>query len=87
MITIPMLTSDESPPSDTVVTEDDDEVVEMIKELLDTRIRPTVMEDGGDIIFKGFDVDSGIVKLKLQVQNLLKNLTTHMYNAQLKPKI
>lgn len=82
-----MLTSDESPPSDTVVTEDDDEVVEMIKELLDTRIRPTVMEDGGDIIFKGFDVDSGIVKLKLQVQNLLKNLTTHMYNAQLKPKI
>lgn len=78
MITIPMLTSDESPPSDTVVTEDDDEVVEMIKELLDTRIRPTVMEDGGDIIFKGFDVDSGIVKLKLQVQNLLKNLTTHM---------
>ncbi len=37
----------------------------MIKELLDTRIRPTVQEDGGDIIYKGFK--DGVVKLKLQV--------------------
>ncbi|KAK6328542.1 hypothetical protein J4Q44_G00005200 [Coregonus suidteri] len=44
-------------------SEDDDEIVSMIKELLDTRIRPTVMEDGGDIIFKGFE--NGTVKLKL----------------------
>lgn len=36
----------------------------MIKELLDTRIRPTVQEDGGDIIYVGFE--DGIVKLKLQ---------------------
>lgn len=36
----------------------------MIKELLDTKIRPTVQEDGGDIIFMGF-VD-GIVELKMQ---------------------
>lgn len=34
----------------------------MIKELLETRIRPAVAEDGGDIVFKGFDTDSGIVK-------------------------
>lgn len=33
------------------VLEDDDETVAMIKELLDTRIRPTVQEDGGDIVF------------------------------------
>ena len=33
------------------VTEEDDETVAMIKELLDTRIRPTVQEDGGDIVF------------------------------------
>ncbi|XP_061692889.1 NFU1 iron-sulfur cluster scaffold homolog, mitochondrial [Syngnathoides biaculeatus] len=45
------------------VSEDDDEVVLMIKELLDTRIRPTVQEDGGDVVFKGF-VD-GTVQLKL----------------------
>lgn len=31
--------------------EDEDETVQMIKELLDTRIRPIVQEDGGDIIF------------------------------------
>lgn len=31
----------------------------MIKELLDTRIRPTVMEDGGDIAFVSFDPDTG----------------------------
>lgn len=33
------------------INEDDDEIVQMIKELLDTRIRPTVQEDGGDIVF------------------------------------
>jgi Fe-S cluster biogenesis protein NfuA len=43
---------------------DDDETVAMIKELLDTRIRPTVQEDGGDIVYRGFE--DGIVKLKLQ---------------------
>jgi hypothetical protein len=32
-------------------SENDSETVLMIKELLDTRIRPTVQEDGGDIIF------------------------------------
>lgn len=36
----------------------------MIKELLDTRIRPTVQEDGGDILFMGYE--DGIVKLKMQ---------------------
>jgi len=46
--------------------DDEDEVVLMIKELLDTRIRPTVQEDGGDIIFKGFDPATGIVQLKMQ---------------------
>jgi len=57
---------DAEPSPDTVIDDDDDEIVAMIKELLDTRIRPTVMEDGGDIIFKGFDSETGIVKLKLQ---------------------
>lgn len=37
----------------------------MIKELLDTKIRPTVQEDGGDIIFMAYE--DGIVKLKMQV--------------------
>lgn len=49
---------------DVITNPEDDETVLMIKELLDSKIRPTVQEDGGDIIFKGFD--NGIVKLKMQ---------------------
>ncbi|GJQ72084.1 hypothetical protein Trydic_g3181 [Trypoxylus dichotomus] len=52
------------PNTDTQINEDDDEIVQMIKELLDSRIRPTVQEDGGDIIFMGYN--DGIVKLKMQ---------------------
>ncbi|XP_073829491.1 NFU1 iron-sulfur cluster scaffold homolog, mitochondrial-like [Musca autumnalis] len=52
------------PNADTQINEEDDETVMMIKELLDSRIRPTVQEDGGDIIFMGFE--DGIVKLKMQ---------------------
>lgn len=60
---LPVITESE-PSSDTQITEEDDETVQMIKELLDTRIRPTVQEDGGDIVFMGFE--NGIVKLKMQ---------------------
>ncbi|KAL2675077.1 hypothetical protein Neosp_011257 [[Neocosmospora] mangrovei] len=45
--------------------EDDSEVVGMIKELLETRIRPAIQEDGGDIDFRGFD-DEGYVHLRLR---------------------
>ncbi len=48
-----------------VVNEDSDPIVKQIKELLDTRIRPAVAQDGGDIIFDSFDED-GIVYLKMQ---------------------
>ena len=44
--------------------ENDSEVVGMIKELLETRIRPAIQEDGGDIEFRGFE--SGNVLLKLR---------------------
>ncbi|KAF2405217.1 HIRA-interacting protein 5 [Trichodelitschia bisporula] len=44
--------------------EDDSEVVGMIKELLETRIRPAIQEDGGDIEFRGFE--NGQVLLKLR---------------------
>jgi Fe-S cluster biogenesis protein NfuA len=43
----------------------------MIKELLETRIRPAVQEDGGDIVFRSFDPDSGTVVLKMQVRRWL----------------
>lgn len=44
--------------------ENDSEVVGMIKELLETRIRPAIQEDGGDIDFRGFE--DGMVLLKLR---------------------
>ncbi|MCJ1299516.1 hypothetical protein MMC08_002308 [Hypocenomyce scalaris] len=44
--------------------ENDSEVVGMIKELLETRIRPAIQEDGGDIEFRGFS--NGNVMLKLR---------------------
>lgn len=59
------LVEDITPAEDTRITEEDDEVVAMIKELLETRIRPAIQEDGGDIFYMGFDRDNGIVKLKM----------------------
>ena len=44
--------------------EEDSEVVAQIKELLDTRVRPAVAQDGGDIIFQSFE--DGVVFLHLQ---------------------
>ena len=43
---------------------DDDEIVSQIKELLDTRVRPAVAMDGGDIIYHGFE--DGVVFLHMQ---------------------
>ncbi len=44
----------------------DEEIVVQIKELLDTRIRPAVAQDGGDIVFRGFESKSGTVFLNLR---------------------
>ncbi|QBX99611.1 NifU family protein [Rhodophyticola sp. CCM32] len=43
---------------------EDAEIVGQIKELLDTRVRPAVAQDGGDITFHGFD--RGVVYLHMQ---------------------
>ena len=45
-------------------SEDDTETVKQIKELLDTRVRPAVAMDGGDIIYDSFK--DGIVYLHMQ---------------------
>jgi len=45
-------------------TGEDAEIVGQIKELLDTRVRPAVAQDGGDITFHGFD--RGVVYLHMQ---------------------
>ena len=48
------------------VSDEDDELVAQIKELLDTRVRPAVAQDGGDILFHGFK--EGVVYLHMQGQ-------------------
>ena len=45
-------------------TGEDSAIVDQIKELLDTRVRPAVAQDGGDITFHGFD--RGVVYLHMQ---------------------
>lgn len=66
---------------------DDETIVATIKELLETRVRPAVAQDGGDITFKGFrdgtvylnmkgacsGCPSSTATLKHGVQNLLKH--------------
>lgn len=59
--------SSAQPGSDTTILDTDSEVVAMIKELLDTRVRPAIQEDGGDLEYRGFGEDSdGIVRVKLK---------------------
>jgi Fe-S cluster biogenesis protein NfuA len=42
----------------------DEDIVDQIKELIETRVRPAVANDGGDIIYRGFQ--KGVVFLQMQ---------------------
>ncbi|KAJ1865753.1 hypothetical protein LPJ78_002441 [Coemansia sp. RSA 989] len=46
--------------------EADSEIVSEIKELLESRVRPAIQEDGGDLDFVSFDEGSGVVKIRLR---------------------
>ena len=46
------------------IAPEDEEIVAQIRELLDTRVRPAVAGDGGDIVFRGYR--EGVVKLHMQ---------------------
>ena len=52
------------PADEAQIAEEDTEVVAMIKQILDTRVRPAVAQDGGDIVFHGFQ--DGIVSLHMR---------------------
>lgn len=45
---------------------DDNEIVAQIKELIETKVRPAVAQDGGDIVYKGFDEETGVVFLHMR---------------------
>ena len=46
---------------------EDSEIVAEIKGLLDSRIRPAVAQDGGDILFDHFDLETGVLRLRMRV--------------------
>ncbi len=54
------------PPAEAAFTDDpaDADIVAQIRELIDTRVRPAVANDGGDIVYRGFD--KGKVFLRMQ---------------------
>ena len=61
----PVMAEDHQPASGHAEHDGEDgEIVGQIKELLDTRVRPAVAQDGGDITFHGFE--RGIVYLHMQ---------------------
>jgi Fe-S cluster biogenesis protein NfuA len=43
----------------------DSEIIVQIKELIETRVRPAVAQDGGDIVFHSYDDSTGVVKLEM----------------------
>ena len=45
---------------------DDTEAVQLIKEIIETRVRPFVQEDGGDITYVSFEEDEGVVLVELK---------------------
>ena len=71
---------------DQAASDEDDPTVRQIKELIETRVRPAVAQDGGDIVFHGFErgvvylhlrgacsgCPSSIMTLKSGIENLLK---------------
>ena len=75
---------------------EDGEIVNQIKELLDTRVRPAVAQDGGDITFHGFDrgivylhmqgacagCPSSTITLKMGIENLLKHYITEVIEVR-----
>jgi Fe-S cluster biogenesis protein NfuA len=63
---LPLIEGAAEEADETSYGEGDPEVIAQIKELIDTRVRPAVAQDGGDIIFKGFNGATGIVSLHLQ---------------------
>ncbi|MEL6337614.1 MAG: NifU family protein [Pseudomonadota bacterium] len=60
----PVVTGEASTAGHAEHTGPDGEIVTQIKELLDTRVRPAVAQDGGDITFHGFE--QGVVYLHMQ---------------------
>ena len=62
--------------------ENDSETVGMIKELLETRIRPSIRQDGGDIDYRGFEDGNVFLKLRGSCQGCGSSDTTLKHGIQ-----
>lgn len=62
----PLFTEGLQVPTDTLINEGDSEALANVKEILSTRVRPFVQEDGGDLAFVSFDEESGLVIVELK---------------------
>ena len=74
----------------------DGEVISQIKELIDTRVRPAVAQDGGDIVYRGFRAGtvyltlrgscagcpSSTATLKMGIENMLKHYVPEVQNVE-----
>ena len=60
----PVIEGGEAAVTEEEIAPEDQEIVDQIKELLDTRVRPAVASDGGDIVFRGYR--DGVVRLHMQ---------------------
>jgi len=94
----PILEDPATKPNDagTTILEGDDSTVCLIKDLIETRIRPTVQEDGGDIAYRGFSnsvvyvelrgscvgCPSSSVTLKQGVQNMLMHYVPEVMGVE-----
>lgn len=66
---LPVLTDTDAPQTttdETVYEGETAEIVAEIKELIETRVRPAVAQDGGDIVFDRFEPASGVVHLHMR---------------------
>jgi Fe-S cluster biogenesis protein NfuA len=97
MAGVPVMVAEPSTESDEEFFDEDDAgTVETIKELLDTRVRPAVAQDGGDITFRGFrdgvvflnmrgacaGCPSSTATLKHGIENLLRHFVPEVREIQ-----
>ena len=62
----PLFTDEPNQVDSNEINDDDSEAVAMIKEIIATRVRPFVQNDGGDVAYKGFDEETGKVMLLMK---------------------
>ena len=81
---------------DEIGSDASDEIVAQIKELIDTRVRPAVAQDGGDIIYKGFKggtvylqlrgscagCPSSTATLKMGIENMLRHYVPEVLQVE-----